>query len=160
MVRETPVMWHLKNTKDTMNKKVEKTISINAFPSQVWEYLTDPCLMKKWMGEPEMNIEVNTDWVVGNPILIKGFHHIKFENKGTVLQFDPHKIVQYSHLSSISRLPDTTENYTIITFRLTPNESQTLLTIKIENFPTESIYKHLDFYWHGTTALIKKQIEC
>ena len=142
-----------------MNKKVEKTISINTFPSKVWEYLTDPNLMKKWMGEPEMNIEISTDWVVGNPILIKGFHYIKFENKGTVLQFDPHKIVQYSHLNSISRLPDMTENYAIITFLLTPNENQTLLTVKIENFPTESIYKHLDFYWQSTMTILKKFIE-
>jgi len=142
-----------------MNKKVEKTVSINTSHSKVWEYLTDPNLMKKWMGEPEMNIEIITDWVVGNPILIKGFHHIEFENKGTILQFNPHKIVQYSHLSSISRLPDTRENYAIITFLLTPNEKQTLLTVKIENFPTESIYKHLDFYWHGTTTILKKIIE-
>lgn len=142
-----------------MFRKVERTISINAPLSKVWEYLTVPHLMKKWMGEPEMHLEVSTDWVVGNPILIKGFHHINFENKGTVLQFDPQKVIQYSHLSSVSRLPDIKENYSILTFLLIHNSKQTLLTIKIKNFPTETIYKHLNFYWQGTAVVLKNVIE-
>jgi len=142
-----------------MTNKIEKTISINALPFEVWEYLTDLNLMKKWMGEPEMKIEVITDWGLGNPILIKGYHHLNFENRGTVLQFDTNKTIQYSHLSSISYLPDTIENHSIITFILTPHEKQTLLTITVENFPTESIYKHFDFYWQGTLIVLKNFIE-
>lgn len=133
-----------------MTRKVEKRVSIDTPPSRVWEYLTKPDLMKERMGEPEMNIEVTTDWTVGNPILIKGFHHVNFENKGTVLQFDAEHIIQYSQLSSISRLPDIKENYSIITFTIVPKERKTLLEIRVENFPTESIYKHMDFYWWGT----------
>jgi hypothetical protein len=110
------------------------------------------------MGEPEMNIEVITDWIVGNPILVKGFHHINFVNKGTILQFDPERIIQYSHLSSMSRLPDRTENYSIITFIMSPSVKGTLLEIQVENFPTNSIYRHLDFYWQGTATLLKNLI--
>lgn len=142
-----------------MPQKTEITIQIEAPPSIIWKNLTNPNLMKNWMGEPEMQIEIHTDWVIGNPIIITGFHHGQFENKGTVLQFAPQKILQYSHLSSISRLPNTAENYSIITFLLTPNEEQTVLTVKVENCPTEIIFKHLDFYWRGTIALIKKHIE-
>jgi uncharacterized protein YndB with AHSA1/START domain len=142
-----------------MSKKVERTVSINAPASKVWEYLTNPHLMKQWMGEPEMNLEITTDWVVGKPILIKGFHHVNFENKGTILQYDPLKIIQYSHLSSISRLPDIQDNYSIITFTITPFNEMTLLEIHVENFPTESIYKHLDFYWQGTANALKYLIE-
>ena len=142
-----------------MNKKVERTVLINRAPFQVWEYLTNPMLMKEWMGEPEMNVEVMTDWKVGNPVLIKGFHNGNFENKGTVLQFDFPKIIQYSHLSSASRLPDTEVNQSIITFMLTPKERSTLLEIQIENFPTESIHKHVDFYWQGTATVLKTLIE-
>jgi uncharacterized protein YndB with AHSA1/START domain len=142
-----------------MLNKVERTISINATHDKVWEYLTNTNLMKKWMGDPEMNIEVSTDWIVGNPMLIKGFHHVNFENKGIVLQFDPQKMIQYSHLSSISRLPDRKENYCIITFLLTPDKEHTLLTIKIENFPTESVHEHMNFYWQGTATVLKNFIE-
>ena len=142
-----------------MDKWIEKEFLINSLVSTTWEYLTSPQLMRKWMAEPQMNVEVITDWVVGNPILIKGFHHTKFENKGKVLQFEPYKIIQYSHLSSISRLPDTIENCALIALLLTPMENKTLLSLKIENFPTESIYKHMDFYWNGTMAILKKCIE-
>ncbi len=69
-----------------MNKKVEKTVSINKAPFQVWEYLTNPILMKKWMREPEMNVEVMTDWKVGNPVLIKGFHNGCWKYKSKIFQ--------------------------------------------------------------------------
>lgn len=142
-----------------MTGKVEHSTLINAVPAKVWKYLTDPDLMRSWMGEPEMKIEVLTDWVVGDPVIIKGFHHAAFENKGTVMAFDPHRVLQYSHFSSVSRLPDTAENYSIITFLLTPVEGQTSLTIRVENFPTETIYRHLAFYWRGILVLLKQHIE-
>src|SRR4030095_12807143 len=102
-----------------MSKIVSKTILINAPTLKVWETLTNPELMKKWISETEINII--TDWKVGNPIIMRGsLHRINFENKGIVLQFEPEKILQYNHLSSLSRLPDKPENYSIIEFRLAP----------------------------------------
>ena len=141
-----------------MTQKVERTVLLDRPPSEVWKYLTEPSLMRNWMGEPEMNIEVITDWIVGNPILVKGFHHINFVNKGAILQFDPERIIQYSYLSSMSRLSDRTENYSIITFIMSPSVKGTLLEIQVENFPTNLIYRHLDFYWQGTATLLKNLI--
>jgi len=124
----------------------------------VWEALTNPELMKKWMSETEINII--TDWKVGSPMIIRGnLHGIKFENKGTVLQFEPEKILQYNYLSSISRLPDQPGNYSSIEFRLAPIEDQTALTVLVSNFPTEIIYKHLAFYWNVTLEILKRLIE-
>ncbi|ASS47176.1 MAG: ATPase [Candidatus Fluviicola riflensis] len=138
---------------------IEKTVLINAPASRIWEYLTHPERMKQWIGEPEMNIEIVTDWEVGKEIIIRGFHHADFENKGIVLQFEPNKLLQYSHLSSLSRLPDVDENYSVITFRLFSDKEQTALTVSVEYFPTESIYKHLDFYWKTTVEILKRMIE-
>jgi uncharacterized protein YndB with AHSA1/START domain len=137
---------------------VTKTVHINAPTSVVWEALTNPELIKKWMSETEINIL--TDWQVGNPFIIRGIlHRIKFENKGTVLQFEPEKILQYSHLSSLSKLPDKPENYSIIEFSLTPMNHQTTLTLTASNFPTETIYKHFAFYWNVTLEILKRMIE-
>lgn len=132
---------------------------INTAPGEVWTVLCDLRCMARWMGEPEMHIEVQTDWKAGRPILIRGFHHVKFEDRGTVLQFDPPQKLSYTHLSSISRLPDRPESYTTFEFTLVPEGDGTLLTLHIENFPTESILKHLDFYWGTTLLLIKKMAE-
>ena len=135
-----------------------KTININAPISKVWDTLTTPDLMQKWMSETEINII--TDWNAGRPILIRGrLHGIKFENKGTVLQFEREKILKYSHLSSLSRLSDKPENYSVLEFRLAPISNQTTLTLTLINFPTETIYKHLAFYWNVTLEIIKKMIE-
>lgn len=142
-----------------MTQQLEKTIHIKASPSIVWGTLTNPEVMKQWMGEPEMEIEIITSWKVGTPIVIKGFHHVKFENTGTVLQFESDRILKYDYLSSISRLPNISENHTLIEFRLAPSENQTILTLTLSNFPTESIYKHINFYWTTTIETLKDWIE-
>jgi len=73
-----------------------------------------------------------------------------------VLQCIPEQQLSYTHLSSLSRLPDEPDNYTRIDFYLMPNGAQTKLELTISNFPTESIQKHLEFYWRTTMVKIKK----
>jgi uncharacterized protein YndB with AHSA1/START domain len=48
-----------------MENKVEKSITINASPTRVWETLTRPELIKKYMFDSD----VHTDWKKGSPIL-------------------------------------------------------------------------------------------
>jgi uncharacterized protein YndB with AHSA1/START domain len=137
---------------------ISKTVHINAPTAVVWKTLTHPELMKQWTSETEINIV--TDWKVGNPFIIRGIlHRVKFENKGIVLQFEPEKNLQYTHLSSISRLPDKPENYTILEFGLAPINNQTTLTFTASNFPTEAIYKHFAFYWNVTLEILKRMSE-
>lgn len=142
-----------------MTDKFSTTIEVNAKPAKVWTALTTPEVMSGWMGEAEMQIKVITDWKVNSPILIQGFHHVKFENKGTILQYEEGSRLSYSHLSNISRLPDKPESYSVFEFVLTPVEEKTMLTFTIENFPTEVIRKHLEFYWRTTILGVKKLVE-
>jgi uncharacterized protein YndB with AHSA1/START domain len=135
-------------------------VTIRADATAVWRALTDPALMRQWAAEPELDLEIVTDWQVGRPIVIKGFHHVRFENHGTVLHFEPNTFLQYTHLSSISRLPDRPENYTRIAFRLGPSDDgETTLNLELENFPTESILRHLTFYWLVTIEVLKQFVE-
>jgi uncharacterized protein YndB with AHSA1/START domain len=142
-----------------MSEKIfSKTINIQASTSKVWSALTTPELMKIWMSETE--IDIITDWKVGSPIIIRGQLSGKdFENKGIVLQFEAGKVLQYSHLSSLSRLPDESKSYSLFEFKLSPMETQTELTVTVSNFPTEVIYKHLAFYWNVTPGILKRMIE-
>jgi uncharacterized protein YndB with AHSA1/START domain len=142
------------------SKRFNKAVTIKASTSQVWHILTTPKLMKKWMVSDDLEINISTDWEVGSPMVIHGHMNGKdFENNGTVLQFEPDKTLAYSHLSSTSRLPDRPESYSIIEFRLQPMEDLTILTLTVSNFPTESIYKHLAFYWNVTLEVLKRMIE-
>lgn len=135
-----------------------KTVHINVSASKVWEALTIPDLMKKWMSETD--ITILTDWKVGSPILIRGnLSGVNFENRGIVLQFELENTLRYSHLSSLSKLPDRPESYSIIEFKLSPTEEQTALHVTVSNFPTEIIYKHLAFYWNVTPGILKRILE-
>ena len=142
------------------NKNIaSKTVHIHAPASKVWEALTTPALMNQWMM-PDSKMAIITNWQVGSLFIIRGnLHGINFENKGTILQFESKKVLEYNHLSSISRLPNQPKSYSNIEFRLTPGEDQTSLTVTLSNFPTESIYKHLIFYWNVTLEILKKMIE-
>lgn len=143
----------------SFHQVMNKTVIINTIPSTVWEFLTNPQLMKKWMFDTEMDII--TDWKVGNPITIRvdDWYKTHLENNGIILAFEPNRSLTYSHLSSLSKLPNNIENYSIIDFSLTTKEDQTALTITLSNFPTETIYKHLAFYWSVTIELLKRAIE-
>jgi hypothetical protein len=68
-------------------------------------------------------------------------------------------VLQYSHLSSLSRLPDTPENHSVFEFRLAQAAGGTALTLAPRDFPTEAIFKHLDFYWRSTLGILKRFIE-
>jgi uncharacterized protein YndB with AHSA1/START domain len=87
-----------------MNGKFSTTVTINSNSDKVWTTLTDLELMTQWLGDPEMKIEVQTDWKINSPIFIRGFHHVKFENKGIILHYDReknlaiHTSVQYPDL--------------------------------------------------------------
>ncbi len=140
------------------DETITRSIAISAPVSKVWAALTDPAQMKVWMSQPAM--EVITEWIVGGAIIMNGpWYKARFENRGKVLLFEPDRALQYTHLSSLSRLPDKEENYSLLDFRLTPNGNETTLSITISNFPTETICKHLAFYWNVTLTILKKFIE-
>jgi uncharacterized protein YndB with AHSA1/START domain len=146
--------------KQQLQQNILKSIRIDASVIAVWEALTQPELMKSWMADSEM--EIVTTWDVSTPIVINVQEvspKTSFKNSGLVLQFVKEHVLEYSHLSSLSQLPDQDENYTIITFTSQQEENQTLLKVNLSNFPTESIYKHIDFYWTITLDVLKWFVE-
>ena len=140
-------------------QRIEKHVIIDALRSAVWEALTNPSSIRQWMGGPEMRIEISSDWTVAGPLLITGFHHVAFQNKGTILRVEPEHILCYTQLSSLSRLPDEPQNYATLCFELAAAAARTSVTLTVDNFPTEAIFKHLNFYWSTTLAVLKKFVE-
>ena len=140
-------------------QRIEKAITIDASPAAVWEALTNTNVIPRWMGEPEMEIEIHTDWSVGGPIVISGFHHLRFQNSGTVLSFEPERRLRYTHLSSVSGLADEPANHSIIGFDLEEADAGTSLTLTVENFPDEVTFRHMDLYWRTTVDLLGRFVE-
>src|SRR5690606_18047258 len=103
----------------------------------------------------QMQLQIITNWTAGSEIVIKGNHNGYFENRGSVIKFTPPNTLAYNYLSSISHLPDSDNNRTMLLFDLIAIADKTRLKLTLRNFPTESILKHLDFYWSGTLTILK-----
>jgi hypothetical protein len=143
-----------------INQTISKSIRLHAPLGTVWAALAQPEQMASWMSDSA--IEVVTDWVIGGPIIINVqdvSYKTAFTNTGIVLQFFKERVFEYSHLSSLSRLADEAENYTLIRFTLAQEEDHVLLELNLSNFPDEVHYKHFDFYWSVTLEVLKRFVE-
>jgi uncharacterized protein YndB with AHSA1/START domain len=137
---------------------VSKTITINAPVEVVWATLTSPTSMKAWMSDAEIDLTVN--WIVGGPMVVRGeLHGVSYENRGTILQYEPHSVLRYSYWTSLSRLPDRPENHSVVEFRLSAVDDHTELTLTHSVLRPETTDKHSAFYWSITLGGIKKLIE-
>jgi|ERR1041385_4010894 uncharacterized protein YndB with AHSA1/START domain len=140
-------------------KTITKTITILASAAKVWQTITDPELIQEWLTE-NGTTTVSSDWKIGSPILFTGtWHKVKYEDKGEIIQFEPERVLAYSYWSKFSRLPDRPENYSVIEFRLTPQEDQTILTLTHSHLVAEGMLGHSNFYWNITLNKIKERIE-
>jgi uncharacterized protein YndB with AHSA1/START domain len=135
---------------------LKKMIDIFAPVSTVWDALTKPDLIKLWL----YGTNTISDWKVGSPIIFTGTWQGKeYKDKGTILDFNAEKILKYSYWSGFSGMPDSPENYSIITFELTPKENFTLLTLTQSDFANETMYEHSDTNWSSTLNGMKTIIE-
>ncbi len=138
------------------DKILRKTIHISAPTSEVWKALTKPDLIKEWL----FGTKVISDWKVGTSILFTGnWQGTDYADKGTILRFDFEKVFEYNYWSGFSGLPDSPENYSVITFELSRIANATVLTLTQSNFPTDAMYEHTAKNWDATLELMKKIIE-
>jgi|SRR6185437_11466520 len=135
--------------------KAEADINVPAY--KVWEALTNPEMIKKYM----FGTTVVSDWKVGSKISWKGEWKGKpYEDKGVILQMKPDKLLQYSHYSPLSGLPDVPENYnTIVTIELTPKGNQTFVILLQDNNTTEEARDHSEKNWQMILDGLKKLLE-
>ncbi len=78
---------------------------IDAPPEKVWQALTDPELIKKYM----FGSEVTTDWKPGSPITWKGeFEGRAYEDKGEIIAVEPRRRLEVTHFSPLTGAEDRT----------------------------------------------------
>jgi uncharacterized protein YndB with AHSA1/START domain len=105
-------------------------------------------------------MEIQYDWTIGGAMIARGsMRGYTFENKGTVLAFEPDRLLRYTYLSSLSKLSDRPQHYSVIEFNLIEKGDKTTLTLTQHNFVTLTNYKHFDFYWNVTLQIIKRWSE-
>ena len=81
-----------------------------------------------------------------------------YEDKGTVLEFEPEKLLRYSYWSNFSGEPDILENYHIVSYILKKGDVKTLLTIT-QSCKTEEAREHSEKNWKMVLDTMKKMLE-
>ena len=93
-----------------MDKPIVAQLStaIDAPIAKVWDALINPATIKEYM----FGTNVTSEWKEGSQITWKGEWQGKsYEDKGVILRLEPQRLIQYSHFSPLSGLPDTPANY-------------------------------------------------
>ena len=76
--------------------------TIDAPIDEVWNALTTPEVIKRWF----FGVDTETDWQVGSPLVHRGEWQGKpYEDKGTILAFEPPTTLVHTHWSPASGEP-------------------------------------------------------
>lgn len=113
---------------------VKSTITFQAPPARVWDALTNPAQTKKYM----FGCEALSDWKVGSPLIWKGnFNGVELVAvKGNIVKIRPGKFLAYTTIDPNSKVPDLPENYLTVTYELSEEGGQTLLTVTQGDYRT------------------------
>ncbi len=138
------------------NLTAKASIKINAACGKVWDGLTNPAIIEKYM----MGAKVKSDWKKGSSIIWKGeFKGKKYEDKGKILDIEPHKKLQYSHFSPMLGEKDLPENYHTVTINLSTEEKQTMVTLTQDKNHSEKENEESQKNWKMMLDGLKKVLE-
>ena len=113
---------------------VKNSIAINATPDRVWDALINPEQTKKYM----FGCETVSDWKPGSALLWKGNYEGKemVFVKGNILSIETGRFLSYSTIDPNSGIADIPENYLTVTYALTSQNGQTVLTVTQGDYAT------------------------
>jgi uncharacterized protein YndB with AHSA1/START domain len=140
---------------------IKKSITLNADAGKVWEALTKPEMIKKYMS----GSEVISDWKVGSPILWVGTSEgaEKVMLKGSIEKMEVGRLIQFKTLDLNAEYTDVPSNYVKATCELTPKLGKTLLLVtqgdysRVENGRKRFVSD--DGEWDRTLIALKEFIE-
>ncbi|MCE9653197.1 MAG: SRPBCC domain-containing protein [Nitrosarchaeum sp.] len=135
---------------------IRKTVKINASASKVWDAITNPKMIKKYL----FGIKVISSWEIGSEIIFQGnWEGKKFRDKGIIEKCEIGKLFQYTYWSAFSGLEDKEENYSLVTFELSEEGKITKLTVSQNGFADKTSQEHSDKGWNMVLQKIKELVE-
>jgi uncharacterized protein YndB with AHSA1/START domain len=140
--------------KENLVAKTQTTI--HALPTKVWEALTKPELVKKYM----MGADVKSDWKVGGPLTYTGEYKGKrFEEKGVIKKIEAERVLQATHFSTTSGKEDVPENYALVTWELHEKDGSTVVVVSQDGIQTEKGVEGSKANWATVLEGLKKTVE-
>ncbi len=132
------------------------SVLIHAPAGRVWEALVTPAQIRQYM----FGTTVVSEWREGAPITWKGEWRGKaYEDRGRILAFRPPRLLQYTHFSPLSGLPDIPENHHTVTIELTDEGIGTRVRLTQDGNPSEDARRHSERNWQMMLNGLKDLLE-
>ena len=129
---------------------------IRASIEAVWDAITKPEIVKQYF----FGTNLVTDWKVGSPLFFRGEWQGKtYEDRGTVLSFQPMKSLSYNYWSSFSGLEDDPALRQNIRFDLDSVDDRVRITIRQSNVDTQTRADHSATNWRSVLEALKHLLE-
>ena len=134
------------------------SVRIHAPAARVWAALTNPEMTKKFM----FDAEAISDWKIGSPLIwkIEGSEKVL---KGTIVAIERNRRLSYTIIDPKAPYPDIPENYTTVTYDLTEERGETIVSVSDGDFATvvdgEERYKRTIWGWGVALQRLKEVVE-
>jgi uncharacterized protein YndB with AHSA1/START domain len=134
----------------------KQTVRINAPAARVWDALVNPHMIKQYM----FGTTAVSEWKQGSTLTFKGeWQGKRYEDHGVIVRLEPERVLEYTHFSPLSGLPDTAENYHTVTIELSAENGGTTVSLSQDNNSTEQAREHSEKNWAAVLAGLKKLLE-
>jgi len=131
-------------------------IEISAPPARVWEALTDPDQIQRFM----FGTRVETDWKPGSPIVWKGVYQGReYQDRGEIMEFESPRLLEVTHFSPLSGQEDRPENYHKLTYELQERGAGTHIRLSQDNNASEAEAQHSQGMWESLLSGLKQVVE-
>ena len=137
--------------------RVSKSIVINSNASDVWDALTNPEKIKRYL----FGTETITDWKIGSPIIFQGsYEGTTYKDKGNVLEIVADSHLKYDYWSGFSGLEDKPEHYSTVSYHIEViSEGTVKLTWTQAGFASKEGQQHSENGLPAMLEQIKKLVE-
>ncbi|MEP7059898.1 MAG: SRPBCC domain-containing protein [Actinomycetota bacterium] len=142
--------------RDSDANPARASTTVNAPAADVWHALVDPKAIKEYM----FGANVTSEWTPGSSIVWEGEMDGKaFRDHGTILRVDSEHVLQYSHFSPLSGMPDAPENYHTVTISLEPAGDGTLVSLSQDNVGSDEERTQSEGTWMAMLTGLKTYVE-
>jgi uncharacterized protein YndB with AHSA1/START domain len=131
-------------------------VVVDAPPDVVWQALTDPDRVSRWMA----GTEVSTDWQVGSPITWRGeMNGTAYEDRGEVLVADEPSRLSMTHYSPLMGRPDEPESYHTVEYVLEPRGDGTVVELSQDGNDSPEQAEQFSATWQSMLDELKATAE-
>ncbi len=139
-----------------MSFSTQTSVIIQAPRQKVWDAITKPEIVKQYF----FGTNLVTDWKVGAPLFFRGEWQGKsYEDRGTVLAFEPMTTLAFNYWSALSGKQDKPELRQIVRYELDDAAGGIRLTIHQSNVGSQAAADPSAENWRGVLQSLKRLLE-